>query len=575
MTAAEKPRVRVTGADATGKPRMRAETVRPLTGGRETRVADKTRPRAMGAAHAGASYLMREMQGWITASGDADASIHEIETLRRRSYDLKRNAPIVTGAISTHRVETVGPGLTLQCRINNRLLEDMGVRLGDSPEAVEERVAEIEDKIESVFGMWADDPRECDVEQTKTFADHQDLMLVSEIVAGEGVALAVESEQPDSPWRMRLQSVHPARLSNPNNGPSRMQLDGGVERSRAGAVIRYHFLEAHPETQKVDAPRMIWRPIARYAPVSGRQQVFHVFRPDEPGQSRGVPLLAPVIHKLKQMDRYTDGEIMAAVVGGFFSVIFASENGETPDFDDDSELSEQAQRLGVDTDNDFALGHGTVMTAPDGMKPYSVAPGRPNPQFDAFSTSVLRQIGVALELPFEVLVGHFQSSYSAARAAILKAWKATITRREHLNRHFCTPVYRSWLQEAVANGFLDLPGWDQPGHRGAMIRHAWSSCTWIGPARGSIDPKKEYGAELDLNDAAIRPRSDISQLLTGQDWDSNIHRIARENRLMRKLSITPGRQSSTVRDEDEDPDAADRAELTPTQADLDAPRGAR
>ncbi|MCL5460146.1 phage portal protein, partial [Loigolactobacillus coryniformis] len=43
----------------------------------------------------------------------------------------------------------------------------------------------------------------------------------------------------------------------------------------------------------------------------------------------------------------------------------------------------------------------------------STTPGRPNPQFDPFWQAMVRQIGMAIEMPFEVLVMHFQSSYTA------------------------------------------------------------------------------------------------------------------------------------------------------------------
>ena len=45
----------------------------------------------------------------------------------------------------------------------------------------------------------------------------------------------------------------------------------------------------------------------------------------------------------------------------------------------------------------------------------------PNTAFDPFMTAILRQVGVALELPFEILTKHFQSSYSAARGAMWSA----------------------------------------------------------------------------------------------------------------------------------------------------------
>lgn len=49
-----------------------------------------------------------------------------------------------------------------------------------------------------------------------------------------------------------------------------------------------------------------------------------------------------------------------------------------------------------------------------------VNPGRPNPNFDPFVIAVLKQIGAALEIPYEILIMAFSSNYSASRAAILE-----------------------------------------------------------------------------------------------------------------------------------------------------------
>jgi capsid protein len=84
------------------------------------------------------------------------------------------------------------------------------------------------------------------------------------------------------------------------------------------------------------------------------------------------------------------------------------------------------------------------------------------------------QIGVALELPFEILINQDTSSYSAAQAAIVEAWKFFSTRRPELVANFSQPVYVSVIDEAVAKGYLNAPGF----MANRMLRKAY-----LGPRR--------------------------------------------------------------------------------------------
>ena len=81
-----------------------------------------------------------------------------------------------------------------------------------------------------------------------------------------------------------------------------------------------------------------------------------------------------------------------------------------------------------------------------------VNPGRPNPNFDPFVIAVLKQIGAALEIPYEILIMAFSSNYSASRAAILEFFKVVKMYRAWFVADFCQPIYEEWLSEAVAKG---------------------------------------------------------------------------------------------------------------------------
>jgi capsid protein len=151
-------------------------------------------------------------------------------------------------------------------------------------------------------------------------------------------------------------------------------------------------------------------------------------------------------------------------------------------------------------------------------------PMRPNPQFDAFVTSFLRQIGVALEMPFELLIKHFTSSYSASRAALEMAYHTFRRRRAWMVRNFHEPVYEWFMEEAVLLGRLDAPGFFED----PLMRAAWLNASWIGPVRISLDPKKDAEADKIDVEMRVKTREQVVQERTGGDIDRKIEQGNRE-----------------------------------------------
>lgn len=86
-------------------------------------------------------------------------------------------------------------------------------------------------------------------------------------------------------------------------------------------------------------------------------------------------------------------------------------------------------------------------------------PGRPNTAFDGFVVAICRQIGAALEIPYELLVKNFNASYSASRGALLEAWKMF-------------RMYRTWLANDFANQSMKN-GSPKPWQRAAFPRPAF------------------------------------------------------------------------------------------------------
>ncbi len=134
---------------------------------------------------------------------------------------------------------------------------------------------------------------------------------------------------------------------------------------------------------------------------------------------------------------------------------------------------------------------------------------------------------MGLELPYEVLIKHYTSSYSAARAALLEAWAFFRCRRDWLATDLCQPIYETWMDEAVARGRIDAPGFfDDP-----MLRHAWLGSQWVGDGPGAIDPLKEVGAARERVELGISTLAEETMLHDGGDWETKHAQRVKEHKL--------------------------------------------
>lgn len=285
---------------------------------------------------------------------------------------------------------------------------------------------------------------------------------------------------------------------------------------------------------------------------TGRRNILHILQDFErPGQNRGVPVLAPVIESLKQLGRYTDAELVAVVVAGIFTVFIKSESPDTPVGEagiPHDELTDRAD------ENSLEMAPGGVVGLAEGESVETADPGRPNTAFDGFVTAICRQIGAALELPYELLIKHFTASYSASRAALLEAWKMFRMRREWMIQTFCQPIYEEWLSEAIAKGRVYAPGF----FYAPEVRAAWCGAQWYGPSQGQLDPLKEVKAAKIRVDEDFSTRERETAELTGANFENAIPIRAREEQQRRKNGLKNSQPCPTeieTTDSEEQPDA--------------------
>lgn len=488
----------------------------------------------------GARVSSQALKEWLVGAGSADAdTLRDLPQLRAYSRDLERNAPLAGGAIHTSVTNIVGTGLAPQPRINRALL-------GLSPEAAEAWEA----RVEWLFWEAAN---ALDITRQQDFGGLQDLVMRSTLSSGDVFTLRRHLKRAGDLLGLKLQIVEADRVSNPRGVSETSRLRAGVELDEYGAPVAYHVANRHPgETLFFDGA-VEWSRLPAFG-RTGERQTLHHYRRLRPGQTRGVPYLAPVIGTLKQLDRYSEAEIMAAVVSAFFTVFVKTEDGQTGL----SPIAAEDGTPGEDSESEYKLGPGAILDLQPNEDITVAQMNRPNSAFDGFVLAVLRQVAVGLELPFEVLIKHFTSSYSAARAALLDAWKFYRGRRAWLVWTFCQPVYEMVVSELVAAGYVDAPGF----FRDPLIRRAYLDCQWIGDSPGQIDPKKEADASTILIDNSLSTVAEETSKLTGGDWRRNIEQRKREMELLRAagLQSAPAAKPDAAPGEPDATDANDRTQ---------------
>ena len=499
----------------------------------------------------GASRNKNSMRGWLASSKSPQEDIdRNIPILRQRSRSLYMSAPLAVSAIKTNRTNIVGEGLRLKSTIDAAFLRM-------TPEAA----AEWQRNTEREFELWADS-KFCDSTRVNNFYEIQQVACLSWLMNGDACAL-VEYERPTPafPYGLRVHLIEADRVSTPHTSGTAVNLYAtesttgnrifnGVEVTDAGRVVAYHICSTYPNSQLRAAKK--WQRVKAFGDKTGTPNVLMIFEAERAEQYRGVPYLAPVIESLKQLTRYGEAEMMAAVINGFFTVFITSEGntgemGFTGVLDDEDRVS--------DDDLNYELGPGMVNVLKPGEKIEIADSKRPSSNFDAFTTALAKYVGAALEIPVELLIKSFNSSYSASRAALLEAWKAFRMKRKWLAADFCQPLYEIFLTEAIANGRIKAPGF----FLDPAIKKAYCRAQWNGPAPGMLDPVKEATAAEKRIAIGVSTRQRESIEMTGTDFDANVAQLARENQLMKEAGLVsaaapPGSAEENKEKESEKPD---------------------
>lgn len=481
----------------------------------------------------GASRTSGVLKAWnpIKSSAKSDINAH-LDILRSRAADQVINTPIGSAAIATTTQYTVGTGLKVFPKIKYKILNM-------EPDEAEEW----NKKASAEFDLWASS-KLCDIRKRNNFYDLQEILYKAYMTDGDSFALFRRGYNENMPYTLRIQAIEGNRVSNPMGqdyygitGPLSVEMlapngvnkiVNGVEVDKDGAVEAYWISNKVPYDPVEINRATNWTRIEAFGQLVGKPNVLHICHDERPEQYRGVPYLAPVLTALKQVSRYADAELVAAIMRSFFTLFFTSTGNSSVAGDISGVLGASTyEGEGADPQepvvnaSEYHLGPGTINALPKNIDVKSVGVDGGQATFDSFVTQFVKQISASLNIPYEVLMKSFTSSYSASRAALLQAWEQFKLRRAWFTRDFCQPVYEMWLVEAVSTGRLEAPGFFSD----PAIRFAYSNAEWYGPSMSILDPIKDVnGAALRIQYGLSTPEREAAEM-TGSDFYENLEAI--------------------------------------------------
>lgn len=446
----------------------------------------------------------------------------QLNTIRERAMDSFRNNPIAHAAVKTVTHRVVGSGLSLQAKLN---AEDLGI--------TEDQAIELENIIEKEWALYSES-RAVSTARNMNFNTMQRLAYMSYLKEGDVFAIRNYDNVGDSVYKTSWQLINSDRVSNPQFMANSSILTEGVEKSLTGRPIAYHIAN-----KSINAYENTWQRI-RALGTDGSRRVLHIYNMERAGQTRGWPYLTPALNHLKMLEKYDNAELMAAVIASMFTVFIKTEDGNA-DFASMTSASDYSS----DADSDYKLGHGAMIQLANNESIEIANPNRPGNQFDAFQTSILRKVGAALQLPFELLIKHFTSSYSAARAALLDADVLFRNERELFVESFLQPVYNNFIREAILLGRLPYIN-PRQFDNDKLYQKSLQNVEWVGANYGQIDETKAVQAAQARIEAGLSTRKRETRALTGSDFDRDEMQRQKEEQIMQgRLSI---QQQNIVQD---------------------------
>ena len=429
-----------------------------------------------------------------------DAGINDIvrassPAVRARVRQLVRDFPVFTRAVQVIIDNAIGSGIIFQSRVTNPA--------GDN---INEKIC---NQIEDAFKFWAD---EADIAGQLHYYELMELAKRQELETGEFIFYKRRSRSARRYLPFALQLIEADWLTgNPTTTiPSNHKIDQGVEYVTAtGERVAYHFADPDGWGRSIRVPAA---------------QIIHGFQTLRPGQLRGISSFAPGVLIAHDLSEYLDAEIDTAKMAAKYLafVTRADPAGRTSLLTDGT-----GDDAGKKIDE---IENAIIEYLSQGEDIKIATNPRPGSNFPPTVKLMISMFSATTNVPYELLSFDYSGlTYSSSRVSrndFVHYIKPVVVR--HIRR-FATPTFKPFLESAVMNGRLTLPGFfANPA--------PYYKAEWQPPGMESIDPLRESKATISEIDALIRSPQEVA-LARGRDYQTLIQEIKRAKQLQKDAGL--------------------------------------
>lgn len=342
-------------------------------------------------------------------------------------------------------------------------------------------------------------------------------MRMARITDGECFAAAITNQALQTPVKLDIRLYESDQIETPTLAFLALNETSGIRYDEAGNPTEYHVLRHHPGD-------LIANGAGEYDIIPSWRMI-HYFRAERPGQTRGVPEMAPALEMFAQLRRYQSATLAAAENVANHTML--AETDTDPDPDADEVVSPEALET-------IEIERGQMTFMPKGWKLNALKSEQPTTTYPEYERAVKREICRCMNIPLNIALGDSSNfNYASGRLDHQTYHRFMSVERSELERQITDRLLSWWWDELTLISNLWGPGDNQIP---LSVRGATPVAHWLYDGFAHVDPSKEASAQKDrLTNGTTTLSRELAK--EGIDLEDHMAQLALEAKLRQQYGL--------------------------------------